>query len=106
MFSSLCHTILFRSLSLTLQAAPRLWATSLSKKTCLPLSYYDTAQGDSRLVSCPGFFLGFGGFFTGPLAQMCLLLVLGKQSTPISPSVTLLQSVLKVMGHGQMQRTP
>lgn len=35
----------FRSLSLTLQAAPRLWATSLRKKTCPPLSCYDIPQG-------------------------------------------------------------
>lgn len=54
MFSSFWHTILFRSLSPTLQAAPRLWATSLRKKTCPPLSHCNIAQGESRLFSHPG----------------------------------------------------
>jgi len=52
-FSSLCHAILCRSLSLTLQAAPRLWATSPGKQSCPPLPHRATAQGDSRLVSHP-----------------------------------------------------
>lgn len=52
-FSSFCCTILFRSLSLTLEAAPRLWASSLPRNTS-PLSSCNTAQGDSSLVSHPG----------------------------------------------------